>query len=192
MYALVRFVAEKTDKRYVIPVADITNFKPKHDLDFDNTVPYDAYWSDEDDKENSGVYAVQVLKLAGQKRTDTPLTPSTEQLPQEATIMNDGESAAQAVHEEAPNSDRQPDGNFMATPDGRFHLSSGIYISANQAEKLFKNKKPSILIKDAAQVVWGDELTKRSVSGRLAPTKNGTNEQPSKQLTPAKLNVIYA
>ncbi|KAH6938647.1 hypothetical protein HPB50_011227 [Hyalomma asiaticum] len=64
MYALVRFVEYKTDKRYVVPVADITNFAPKHDLDFDNTVPYDAYWFDKDEDDNSGIYAVQNLKLA--------------------------------------------------------------------------------------------------------------------------------
>ncbi|XP_075556871.1 uncharacterized protein LOC142588950 [Dermacentor variabilis] len=62
-----------------------------------------------------------------------------------------------------------------------------------QAEKLFRNKKPSILVRDTAQVIWGNELlAKRSVSGRLAPTKSGSSEQPSKQLTPAKVEVVYA
>ncbi|KAH8037488.1 hypothetical protein HPB51_011637 [Rhipicephalus microplus] len=42
MFALVRFVEEKTDKRYVIPVADIKYFEPQNDLDFDNMMPYDA------------------------------------------------------------------------------------------------------------------------------------------------------
>ncbi|KAL3247539.1 hypothetical protein MRX96_056970 [Rhipicephalus microplus] len=64
MFALVRFVEEKTDKRYVIPVADIKYFEPQNDLDFDNMMPYDAYWHDEEDDENSGIYAVQILKLA--------------------------------------------------------------------------------------------------------------------------------
>ncbi|KAH7969086.1 hypothetical protein HPB52_014549 [Rhipicephalus sanguineus] len=63
MFALVRFVEEKTDKRYVIPVADVANFEPQNDLDFDNTMPYDAYWHDEDDDVNSGMHAVQILKL---------------------------------------------------------------------------------------------------------------------------------
>ncbi|XP_037502919.1 uncharacterized protein LOC119377611 isoform X2 [Rhipicephalus sanguineus] len=64
MFALVRFVEEKTDKRYVIPVADVANFEPQNELDFDNTMPYDAYWHDEDDDVNSGMYVVQILKLA--------------------------------------------------------------------------------------------------------------------------------
>ncbi|XP_075526857.1 uncharacterized protein LOC142583416 isoform X2 [Dermacentor variabilis] len=64
MFALVRFVEDKTDKRYVIPVTDVKNFHPENELDFDNTMPYDAYWRDEDNEENSGVYVVQILKLA--------------------------------------------------------------------------------------------------------------------------------
>ncbi|KAH6920154.1 hypothetical protein HPB50_028859 [Hyalomma asiaticum] len=87
MYALVRFVEDKTDKRYVIPVDDITNFAPKHDLDFDNTVPYDAYWFDKDDDDNSGIYAVQILKLAGmsQKTAAAVLVPPAQKTPQVAT-----------------------------------------------------------------------------------------------------------
>ncbi|KAH6932656.1 hypothetical protein HPB50_008491 [Hyalomma asiaticum] len=98
--------------------------------------------------------------------------------------------AAQGVHDAARISEQQQD-DFVATPDGRFHLSNGIYVSANQAEKLFKNKKPSIVVRDAAQVVCRDDLAKRSVSGRLAPTRSGTNEQRAKQLTPSKWNVVY-
>ncbi|KAH6938648.1 hypothetical protein HPB50_011228 [Hyalomma asiaticum] len=123
-----------------------------------------------------------------QRLTEAPLAAATEQPLQVATVVND--AAAQGVHDEAPISEQQQD-DFVATPDGRFHLSNGIYVSANQADKLFKNKKPSILVRDAAQVVWGDYLAKRSVSGRLARTKSGTNEQPAKQLTPSKLNVVY-
>ncbi|KAH7969732.1 hypothetical protein HPB52_021700 [Rhipicephalus sanguineus] len=93
MFALVRFVEEKTDKSYVVPVADIAHFEPQNDLDYDNTMPYDTYWHDEDDDVNSGMYAVEILKLA---------------------------ATARAVHEEAPTSNEQQQvGDFMATPDGR-------------------------------------------------------------------------
>ncbi|KAH7985456.1 hypothetical protein HPB52_025626 [Rhipicephalus sanguineus] len=93
MFALVRFVEEKTDKRYVISVADVANFEPQNELDFDNTMPYDAYWHDEDDDVNSGMYAVQILKLA---------------------------ATARAVLEEDPiSNEQQQAGDFMATPDGR-------------------------------------------------------------------------
>ncbi|XP_077498047.1 uncharacterized protein LOC144108707 isoform X9 [Amblyomma americanum] len=66
MFALVRFVEDDKDKRYVISVADIENFEPKNELDFDNTKTYDAYWQDEDE-DNSGIYVVQILKLAATK-----------------------------------------------------------------------------------------------------------------------------
>ncbi|KAL1479657.1 hypothetical protein MTO96_051679 [Rhipicephalus appendiculatus] len=223
MYALVRFVEEKTDKRYVIPVADITNFKPKHDLDFDNTVCYDAFWLDEEHEDNSGIYAVQVLKLAARKKAKQHNQATARKQQYESVLrqhmknsLGKNRDVAEIGHnakapairtstkssqasqlqrklcmKRPPISEQQPDGDFVATPDGRFHLSNGIYISASQADKLFKNKKPSILVRGAAQVVWGDDLAKRSVSGRLAPTKSGTDEQPAKQLTPAKLNVIY-
>lgn len=53
MCAIVRFVEDKTDKRYVIPVADIT------------TSTSITRWFDKDDDDSSGIYAVQILKLAG-------------------------------------------------------------------------------------------------------------------------------
>lgn len=52
MCAIVRFVEDKTDKRYVIPVADIT------------TSTSITRWFDKDDDDSSGIYAVQILKLA--------------------------------------------------------------------------------------------------------------------------------
>ncbi|XP_054919715.1 BEN domain-containing protein 5-like isoform X1 [Dermacentor andersoni] len=398
MFALVRFVEDKTDKRYVIPVTDVKNFHPENELDFDNTMPYDAYWRDEDNEENSGVYVVQILKLAATREEmaretknkrvpippirlsdveDLPLsegdvnakkknirqqdkakqanqaasrkqqyeavlrqhmahalknvdvakeaaaplpTPRTStkqsrgsqvkrKLYDETSDSTDDESLVSskelitarkdakywkmqcrierehnaslkkhieflennirtqlnnckhyfifivieciiccltmttfhvflvaqildmqrsercegerrqnleaplvaptteqpqrvaAFIEDAPdlsvpdaldNTKGCQDGNFVATSDGRFHLSGGIYVMPEQAEKLFRNKKPSILVRDTAQVIWGNELlAKRSVSGRLAPTKSGSSEQPSKQLTPAKVEVVY-
>nr|XP_054919720.1 BEN domain-containing protein 5-like isoform X3 [Dermacentor andersoni] len=374
MFALVRFVEDKTDKRYVIPVTDVKNFHPENELDFDNTMPYDAYWRDEDNEENSGVYVVQILKLAATREEmaretknkrvpippirlsdveDLPLSegdvnakkknirqqdkakqanqaasrkqqyeavlrqhmahalknvdvakeaaaplptprtstkqsrgsqvkrklydetsdstddeslvsskelitarkdakywkmqcrierehnaslkkhieflennirtqlnnfaqildmqrsercegerrqnleaplvaPTTEQPQRVAAFIEDGESPDLSVPDALDNTKGCQDGNFVATSDGRFHLSGGIYVMPEQAEKLFRNKKPSILVRDTAQVIWGNELlAKRSVSGRLAPTKSGSSEQPSKQLTPAKVEVVY-
>ncbi|KAL1480812.1 hypothetical protein MTO96_050727 [Rhipicephalus appendiculatus] len=81
---------------------------------------------------------------------------------------------------------------FSPCDGGLFHLSNNIYITEEQAAKLFKNKKPTILVRDAAQVVWGcDTLAQRSVSGRLCPTKTNSGQEPSKQLTPEKVDVVY-
>ncbi|XP_049515640.1 BEN domain-containing protein 5-like isoform X2 [Dermacentor silvarum] len=82
--------------------------------------------------------------------------------------------------------------SFSTTPDGRFHLCNGIFVTALQAAKLFNNKKPSILVREAAQVIWGVEtLSQRSISGRLGPTRHGEGE-PCKQLSPDKLDAVYA
>ncbi|XP_054931114.1 uncharacterized protein [Dermacentor andersoni] len=73
-----------------------------------------------------------------------------------------------------------------------FNLSKNIFITEEQAAKLFKNKKPSILVRDDVQVVWGcNTLAQRSISGRLAPTKANSGQEPSKQLTPEKVEVVY-
>lgn len=84
---------------------------------------------------------------------------------------------------------------FCATSDGRFHLCGKVFATKEQADKLFKNKKPSILVRDAAHVIWGPAvLAERSVSGRLAPAKMSTKDKEvaPQQLTPAKLDVVYA
>ncbi|XP_075534635.1 BEN domain-containing protein 5-like isoform X1 [Dermacentor variabilis] len=82
--------------------------------------------------------------------------------------------------------------SYTATPDGRFHLCNNIFITTAQAAKLFSNKKPSILVREAAQVIWGIEtLAQRSISGRLGPTRHGEGE-PCKQLTPEKLDAVFA
>lgn len=74
----------------------------------------------------------------------------------------------------------------------QFHLCGNVFATKEQAAKLFKNKKPSILVRDAAHVLWGPaKLADRSVSGRVAPTKTTTNEKAAQQLTPAKLDVVY-
>ncbi|XP_072142268.1 uncharacterized protein [Dermacentor andersoni] len=252
MFALVRFVEDKTDKRYVIPVTDVKNFHPENELDFHNTVPYDAYWRDEDN-ENSGVYVVQILKLSGKYLLECPadkkgaihrivisffIQDRAKQANQAASRKQQYEAvlrqhmahalknvdvAKEAKEVAAPlptprSSTKQSRGSqrsekceaavassavilvdavysnkhlFFFTYF-QFHSSGGIFVVPEQAEKLCRNKKPSILVRDTAQVIWGNELlAKRCVSGRLAPTKSGSSEQPSKQLTPAKVEVVY-
>ncbi|KAL1415788.1 hypothetical protein MTO96_006567 [Rhipicephalus appendiculatus] len=108
-------------------------------------------------------------------------------------VPSDSDWTEQAV-EEAVSSDQpaQQKAEFSPCDGGLFHLSNNIYITEEQAAKLFKNKKPTILVRDAAQVVWGcDTLAQRSVSGRLCPTKTNSGQEPSKQLTPEKVEVVY-
>ncbi|KAH7954300.1 hypothetical protein HPB49_017327 [Dermacentor silvarum] len=103
-----------------------------------------------------------------------------ENLSQPCRCGNANQAAQQTVPE------------FSLCDGGLFHLSRNIFISQKQAAKLFKNKKATILVRDAAQVVWGfHTLAQRSVSGRLAPTKANSGLEPSKQLTPEKVEVIY-
>ncbi|XP_070389670.1 BEN domain-containing protein 5-like isoform X3 [Dermacentor albipictus] len=132
-------------------------------------------------------------RCEGERRQnlETPLVaPATEQPQRVAAFIEDAPDLP--VPDALDDTNGCQDGNFEATSDGRFHLSGGIFVTPEQVEKLFRNKKPSILVRDTAQVIWGNELlAKRSVSGRLAPTKSGSSEQPSKQLTPAKVEVVY-
>nr|XP_054932469.1 uncharacterized protein LOC126540984 [Dermacentor andersoni] len=219
MFALVRFVEDKTDKRYVIPVTDVKNFHPENELDFHNTVPYDAYWRDEDN-ENSGVYVVQILKLSGKYLLECPadkkgaihrivisffIQDRAKQANQAASRKQQYEAVLrQHMAHALKNVDVAKEAKEVAAPlptprsstkqsrGSQFHSSGGIFVVPEQAEKLCRNKKPSILVRDTAQVIWGNELlAKRCVSGRLAPTKSGSSEQPSKQLTPAKVEVVY-
>lgn len=82
---------------------------------------------------------------------------------------------------------------FSETSDGRFHLCNEVYTTSVQAAKLFSNKKPTILVREAAQLIWGIEvLAQRSISGKMAPTKQGEGGLPCKQLSPEKLDVVYA
>ncbi|KAH7984558.1 hypothetical protein HPB52_022279 [Rhipicephalus sanguineus] len=75
----------------------------------------------------------------------------------------------------------------------QFHLCNEVYTTSVQAAKLFSNKKPTILVREAAQLIWGIEvLAQRSISGKMAPTKQGEGGLPCKQLSPEKLDVVYA
>lgn len=55
---------------------------------------------------------------------------------------------------------------------------------------MFKNKKGTVLVRHAAQAIWGVErLAEQSVRVKLAPGK-AIQEDAGKQLTPAKVEVV--
>ncbi|XP_077491358.1 BEN domain-containing protein 5-like isoform X1 [Amblyomma americanum] len=84
-----------------------------------------------------------------------------------------------------------PTGEFCYMEDGSFHLKKGIVISGACAEKIFKNKKPTLVIKDTAQAIWGnDVLVTRSVTGTACSKKRALGELPKQPLTPEKLLVV--
>ncbi|KAL1426888.1 hypothetical protein MTO96_000424 [Rhipicephalus appendiculatus] len=64
MFAVVRFLNDFDEKRHVIPVADIKDFKPANDSDFDKRATYSAFWRDPVDDEDTGFYNAQILMLA--------------------------------------------------------------------------------------------------------------------------------
>ncbi|XP_077517162.1 BEN domain-containing protein 5-like isoform X3 [Amblyomma americanum] len=75
----------------------------------------------------------------------------------------------------------------------KFHLTAGIIISGGQASKIMSNKKPSLVCKDTAQAVWGNEvLATRSFSGAVAPKQRALGEKPKQPLTPHKVDVVIA
>lgn len=72
-----------------------------------------------------------------------------------------------------------------------FHLCDNTFVTPQQAEKMFKNKNGIILVRDAAQAIWGiEKLSQWSVRAKLAPGK-ATEEDGGKQLTPAKVEAVY-
>ncbi|XP_077516797.1 uncharacterized protein LOC144127773 [Amblyomma americanum] len=84
-----------------------------------------------------------------------------------------------------------PTGEFSYMEDGSFYLTKGIVISGTCAEKIFKNKKPTLVIKDTAQAIWGnDVLVTRSVTGTACSKKRALGELPKQPLTPEKLLVV--
>lgn len=67
MYALVRFIDDIgiETRRYVVPSADIQDFYPDHEADFDAKAVYTVHWRDEMNTENTGDYRAQILRLGG-------------------------------------------------------------------------------------------------------------------------------
>ncbi|XP_042147356.1 uncharacterized protein LOC121836507 [Ixodes scapularis] len=64
MFALVRFLKEFDQKRYVVPVRCIKDFHPVNENDLDKNGVYTAFWEDNENSENIGSYPSQVLLLA--------------------------------------------------------------------------------------------------------------------------------
>lgn len=65
-------------------------------------------------------------------------------------------------------------------------------IGSKQAEKILGHKKPSLVVKDMAQAIWGREgLAERSYGGKLAPKDyKNPNAVVRKQLSPHKVALI--
>ncbi|KAM7289859.1 BEN domain-containing protein 5-like [Ixodes scapularis] len=107
--------------------------------------------------------------------------------------MDNGDELQHAEQADSPVPDDQPaqPGDFAACMDGPFHLTRGHYISMESAKKIDKNKKPTIVIKDAAQGIWGKKvLQQRTLSGAVGPTKRHLGDLARKQLTPEKISVV--
>ncbi|KAM7309910.1 uncharacterized protein ISCGN_006893 [Ixodes scapularis] len=106
--------------------------------------------------------------------------------PIEAPEAEAPEAEPPAAPDAQPPMDELP--NFSPTADGRFHLCNNTFIDAENAAKIFKNKKGTIAVREAAQAIWGTEtLAQRRVCGRLLP-----GDLNAKQLTPAKVQVVSA
>ncbi|XP_075742824.1 uncharacterized protein LOC119176356 [Rhipicephalus microplus] len=81
---------------------------------------------------------------------------------------------------------------FTEIGGGKYHVKNGLVIGSQQAEKILGHKKPSLVVKDMAQAIWGREgLAERSYGGKLAPKdyKNPT-AVVRKQLSPDKVALI--
>ncbi|KAH7983216.1 hypothetical protein HPB52_010234 [Rhipicephalus sanguineus] len=64
MFAVVRFLHDFDEKRHVIPVTDIKDFRPANDSDFDKRATNTAFWRDPLDDEDTGFYNAQIIMLA--------------------------------------------------------------------------------------------------------------------------------
>lgn len=74
----------------------------------------------------------------------------------------------------------------------QFYPGSGVSISSAQTEKVFGNRKPTLVVKDLAQALWGSEtLAERIVGGKVTP-KDCRNPCSSarKELTPTKVGLL--
>uniref|UniRef100_A0A147BD19 BEN domain-containing protein n=1 Tax=Ixodes ricinus TaxID=34613 RepID=A0A147BD19_IXORI len=119
-------------------------------------------------------------------------TSAAKQVPAVAA-MDFEDELQHAEQADLPVPDDQPaqPGDFTESMDGRFHLTRGYYITLDCAGKIDKNKKPTIVIKDAAQGIWGRKvLQQRTLSGAVGPTKRHLGDLARKQLTPEKISVV--
>ncbi|KAH7983527.1 hypothetical protein HPB52_012414 [Rhipicephalus sanguineus] len=65
MFAVVRFLDDFDEKRHVIPVTDIKDFRPANGSDFNKRATYTAFLRDPVDDEDTEFYNAQILMLAG-------------------------------------------------------------------------------------------------------------------------------
>ncbi|XP_075732062.1 uncharacterized protein LOC119180778 isoform X4 [Rhipicephalus microplus] len=98
------------------------------------------------------------------------------------------EAVASEVHQDPDGTHDSTHNNvaeFAATPEGLFAPLQGIMINAEQATKIFNNKKVTIVVRDCAQAIWGEEaLACKTVSGCSVPVEE------TKQLTPQKVHDV--
>ncbi|XP_037555320.2 BEN domain-containing protein 5 [Dermacentor silvarum] len=82
---------------------------------------------------------------------------------------------------------------YIAYFFSQFHLAKGVIVRAEAAFKIMKNIKPILVVKDTAEAVWGkDVLSKKSVTGVVAPRKKCLGEVAKEPLTPEKVAVVTA
>ncbi|XP_075554629.1 uncharacterized protein LOC142587469 isoform X1 [Dermacentor variabilis] len=83
--------------------------------------------------------------------------------------------------------------NFSYLDNGTFHLAKGVVVRPEAAFKIMRNLKPTLVVKDTAEAVWGkDVLEKKSVTGMVAPRKKSLGEVAKEPLTPEKVAVVAA
>nr|XP_054923567.1 BEN domain-containing protein 5-like [Dermacentor andersoni] len=83
--------------------------------------------------------------------------------------------------------------NFSYLDDGTFYLAKGVVVRSEAAFKIMRNLKPTLVVKDTAEAVWGkDVLEKKSVTGMVAPRKKSLGEVAKEPLTPEKVAVVAA
>ncbi|KAL1467100.1 hypothetical protein MTO96_042385, partial [Rhipicephalus appendiculatus] len=80
---------------------------------------------------------------------------------------------------------------FTYLLDGSLHLQNGVILSKLQASRIMAHKKPTLVVKETAQAIWGQSgLAIRSVKGGLAPRNRGTAEVAKPRLTPEKVEIV--
>ncbi|XP_070392798.1 BEN domain-containing protein 5-like [Dermacentor albipictus] len=83
--------------------------------------------------------------------------------------------------------------NFTHLNDGTFHFAKEVVVRAEAAFKIMRNVKLTLVVKDTAEAVWGnDVLEKKSVTCMVAPRKKCLGELAKEPLTPEKVAVVAA
>lgn len=119
----------------------------------------------------------------------TKLNRHTQPPPPAAHMDTTSKPAADALPTAADPKAHTP---FTDIGDGKYHVKDGLMIGSKQAEKILGHKKPSLVVKDMAQAIWGREgLAERSYGGKLAPKDyKNPNAVVRKQLSLHKVALI--